>query len=338
MSHQEMATLEYANACKQMLDDAQVQLDNIIAEAESLIKGSSKLMDDTLRSMMVDLSRTAMELKQSIGKRKGSIGTSAYRTEIQNTRNFLSQVNTAVLKSNSLHSAIKAAFDEKMQSRSYGVAGLEEYLATVPDEKLRKMMSLLSRIKTHHSLTVEELRELAESKLDPSKKVKRKLVDDAVSDIREKMVSEKVSAENIDKVTKGSEDVSPLEMMDSATTEIFDEKLRRSAVQAIVKSISAKGFIVKKENIRHIKETDTVKITAMKPGGQKAEFSIDLDGKFMYHFQGYEGQACQKDISPLEKDLEEVYGIKLTDRKTIWDNPDKLTQSHHAEMKVRRDS
>ena len=243
-----------------------------------------------------------------------------------------------VLKSGFLNSAIKAAFDEKMQSRSYGIAGIEDYLATVPDEKLRKMIVLLSRNKAHRNLTIEELRELAESKLDPSKKVKRNLVDDTVSDIREKMVSEKVSAENISKVIDGSKDISPLELMDSATTEIFDEKLRRSAVQAIVKSISAKGFIVKKENIRHIKETDTVKITAMKPGGQKAEFCIDLDGKFMYHFQGYEGQACQKDISPLERDLEEVYGIKLTDRKTIWDNPDKFTQSHHADMKVRRES
>ncbi|WP_400227934.1 hypothetical protein [Methanomethylophilus alvi] len=338
MSHQEQATLEYAGACKQMLDEAQKQLQQILESAKATVEGSSSLMDSTLESMMGDLSESATEMMRSISQRRDSMGSTAYRIEIDSTRQFLSAVNSVVLKSNALQTAIRGAFISKMESHTQYINGLDEYLASITDEKLRKMIGLLARNKAHKDLSLEELRELAESKLDPSKKVRRKLVNDTVVEVRERMVAEKVSAENIEKVSSVTEEVSPLEIMDSATTEIFDERLRRSAVQAIVKSISAKGFIVKKENIRHIKETDTVKITAMKPGGQKAEFSIDLTGKFMYHFQGYEGQACQKDISPLERDLEEVYGIKLTDKKTIWDNPDKLTQSHHAEMKVRGDS
>ena len=48
-----------------------------------------------------------------------------------------------------------------------------------------------------------------------------------------------------------------------------------------------------------------------------------LDGKFIYHFHGYEGQACQKDIEPFMQDLEEVYGIHVTKQTEIWSNPDK---------------
>ena len=105
-----------------------------------------------------------------------------------------------------------------------------------------------------------------------------------------------------------------------------------------MKSITAKDFIVDKSNIRHIKEgdVDQVKIIAKKPAGQTAEFLIDLNGKFVYHFQGYEGKACEKDIAPMERDLEEIYGIKLTERKTLWENPDKLQQRSHHDANVRR--
>lgn len=336
MSHQEQATLEYAGACRQMLDGAQKQLQRMLDSTKATIDGSSSLMDATLRSMMDDLTVSAIEMMESISKRVESIGSTVYRAEINSTREFLSSVNSVILKSDALQTAIKEAFVDRMNSHVQSINGFEDYLAEISDEKLRKMIGLLIRNKAHKDLSFDELRELAESKLDPSKKVHRKLINDKISDARKKMVAENVSAENIEKVTGGTEEISPLEIVDSATAEIFDERLRKSAVQAIIKSISARGFIIKKENIRRIEKNDTVKIIAMKPGGQKAEFSIDLTGRFMYHFQGYEGQACQKDISPLERDLEEVYGIKLTDGKTVWDNPDKLTQSHHAEIKERR--
>ena len=254
-----------------MLDEAQKQLQQIMESTRVTVDGSSSLMDSTLKSMMRDLSESAAEMTKSISQRRASIGTTAYRAEVEDTRQFLSSVNSVVLKSNALQTAIREAFKSRMEDRTQSISGLDEYLEGVSDEKLRKMMGLLARNKAHKGLSLDELRELAESKLDPSKKVRRKLVDDTVSDVRERMAAEKVSAEAIEKVTGVAEEVSPLEIMDSATTEIFDERLRRSAVQAIVKSISSRGFIIKKENIRHIKETDTVKITAMKPGGQKAE-------------------------------------------------------------------
>jgi hypothetical protein len=185
-------------------------------------------------------------------------------------------------------------------------------------------------------MSPEDIRELAECMIDPSRKVNRKRVSATVQEARRMMAEEKVSEEDMDALVPGDGPVSPLEIMEAATDKALDEKLRKSAIGAIVKCITSKGFVVDRRNIRHVKETDTVIIMAMKPGGQKAEFSVDLNGKFMYHFQGYEGLSCEKDISSMEKNLEEVYGIRLADKKTIWSNPDKLSKYHHTSTEYRR--
>ncbi len=334
MSHQEMGRIEYADACRTMLDHAAERIDATIGTMEALMKSSSLVVDDGIRDMMRSLATTAEDVKGQISERRSSIGSSAFGYEIGETREFLTIVNRVVLKANALSSAVSEARDRAIASGRN--LDIESKLSEIQDDDLRRMMSLLSRNPAHSDLGFDELKSLAECKLDPSKKVKRHLVSDTVSDIRKAMTAEKVAKESIDAVVGTSPEVSPLDLMDAATSEIIDERLRRSAVKAIVGCITSKGFVVRREDIRHIRETDSVKITAMKPGGQKAEFSIDLNGKFIYHFQGYEGRACEKDIGPMEADLEKVYGIKLTDKKTLWSNPDKEGKQHHMEMKVRR--
>ena len=336
MSHQESATLQFGNACREMLKDASERIDRIMEVMHSTVSTSGSLMDDGIRSMIADLEGAAADVRRSIDDRMSTMDEVAYRWQIGETRSFLSVVNSMVLRADALNKAFSEALDSGRKSVS-GHRDMDAYLEGVEDGNVRRMMVLLSRNPKHDDLSLDELRELAECRVDPSRKVNRRLITDTVEDIRASMTEEKVSSDVIEGVVGDGTSVSPLEMMDSATSEIMDERLRRSAVQAIVKCISTRGFVVRKENIRHIRETDTVKITAMKPGGQKAEFSIDLKGRFVYHFQGYEGSACEKDISPLERDLEEIYGIRMTDRETLWVNPDKIKTQYHAEMKVRRD-
>ncbi len=336
MSHQEVGRIEYTNACRVMLDQATERIDATIDTMSALLKNSSSIVDAEIRNMMKSLVESAEDVKKQIAEKKSGFGTgyAAYAEEVGSTRQFLSVVNTVVLKANALNSAVSDAYNNAISSGKNH--DLESRISEIPDGNLRRMMTLLSRNPAHSDMEFEELRTLAECKLDPSKKVKRHLVSDTVSDVRRAMSEEKVAKEAIDTVIGTSPEVSPLELMDAATSEIIDEKLRRSAVKAIVGCITSKGFVVRREDIRHIRENDIVKITAMKPGGQTAEFSIDLRGKFIYHFQGYEGRACEKDIGPMEDDLEKIYGIKLTDKKTIWSNPDKEGKQHHMEMKVKR--
>ena len=209
-------------------------------------------------------------------------------------------------------------------------------MSDIQDSELKSVMTLLSRNKAHRNLSPEELQEMAECILDPTRKTSRKNVSRTISKAQAMLSEEKVSDDPLTEIAQGDEPVSPLEVMEAATDAIIDETLRRSAINAIIKSLNTRGFVVDRKNIRHIKETDTVKLTAMKPGGQKVEFNVDLNGKFMYHFQGYEGLACEKDISAMEKDLEEIYGIKIRDKKTTWSNPDKLMKAHNGKTMVRR--
>ena len=334
MSHQETATLEFAGACRAMLDDAERRVRDSLADCDAIERGSSKVLDSEMDAMIADLRDSAEDMLAAIAGMRSTVGETAYREHIGRIREFTSGVNGVTMRARALRSAVDTAFQEQMEVRD----SREQLIDGIEDGKVRTMARLISRNRAHSALSFEELVELAEVRVDPSKRISRRLVSDMVSDIHQMMRAEKVSEEAMDRVVGDEEDVSPLEMMDAATSEIMDERLRRSAIQAIVRSISARGFVVDRSNIRHIRETDTVRLVAVKPGGQRAEFSIDLHGRFMYHFQGYEGSACEKDIGPLERDLEEVYGIRLTDRQTVWSNPDRMAAMHHMETKVRRDS
>lgn len=111
-------------------------------------------------------------------------------------------------------------------------------------------------------------------------------------------------------------------MMNAAIT---DEKVRKETLKVIIKAIKERGFIVDtKKNLKIDKEKNIVKLVALKASGQMAEFEIQLNGKFMYHFDEYEGHACKKDIAPFLEDLKNIYDIDITHEEITWENPDKI--------------
>lgn len=120
----------------------------------------------------------------------------------------------------------------------------------------------------------------------------------------------------------------------AANKEIIGEEVRKETLKVILKLIRKQGFIVDaKKNIKLNKEKNELILRAKKASGENANFKIHLDGKFVYRFDGYEGQACQEDIEPFMSDLENVYGIEVLDRKEIWKNPDKISSMKCQSMK-----
>ena len=106
---------------------------------------------------------------------------------------------------------------------------------------------------------------------------------------------------------------------------IVDEKVRKETLKVIIKAIKDRGFIVDtKKNLKIDREKNIVKLVALKASGQKAEFEIQLNGKFMYHFDGYQGLACNKDITPFMDDLKNIYDINVLHEEIEWSNPDKI--------------
>ena len=112
------------------------------------------------------------------------------------------------------------------------------------------------------------------------------------------------------------------EVFSATYREIVKERTRNATLKAIIKAIRETGFVVDtKNNIKIDRKKDIVKMVAQKPSGQMAEFEVKLDGKFMYHFDGYEGGTCTNDIEPFLKILEEIYGIHIVSETVYHDEP-----------------
>ena len=162
--------------------------------------------------------------------------------------------------------------------------------------------------------------------------------EEQLSEIRSEMKTSGVALEVIERVLKNDRAGNVQEQISSireqATEEIISEQKRKKALKSIKESIKKLGFLIPKGGIKIQRDMDEVVFIAQRPSGEKAEFRISLNGKFAYHFGGYEGQACEKDITPFLADLEEVYGIQITSQEELWRNPDKLSTQHYQTADV----
>lgn len=152
--------------------------------------------------------------------------------------------------------------------------------------------------------------------------VEEKKIEEIKIELRNEKIDEKI-IEKIVSRDNGTAKERVQKVRELANEEIVNEKIRRESVKIIVQAIKKRGFLVDGKSIKIDRENNQVNIVAQKPSGAKAEFKVFLDGKFEYRFDGYEGQACQKDIKPFMDELEEVYGIKVLKQTEIWSNPDK---------------
>ena len=197
---------------------------------------------------------------------------------------------------------------------AYEVLRQFTYLAYIKDNTL----SGDSLIKAGKELMEESLNSTYESRIASEEERIRKELEAARvdKDIISKVVSKK----------EGTAKERLSQMQAQATTEVIGETVRQQSLKVIMKAVADRGFIVDKKNIKINRETNEVHMVAMKASGERADFKIYMDGKFIYDFHhGYKGQACQKDIEPFMKDLEDVYGIHVTKSQEIWSNPDKIS-------------
>jgi len=157
--------------------------------------------------------------------------------------------------------------------------------------------------------------------------------------IRAELEAAKVDGVKVEKVMSeagGTAREKLIAVREAATQEIVGEKVRQKSLRIIMKAIQERGFIVDRKNIKIKRDTNEVVLVALKASGERAEFRVFLDGKFIYDFHGYEGQACQKDIEPFMHDLEEVYGIHVTKQTEIWSNPDKISTMKYQAMNTNK--
>ena len=219
----------------------------------------------------------------------------------------------------------------KMRERSNGIISIDEATQKVLDsidDAVLKQFTYLAYLQDN-LLVGEKL--IAAGKVLMEKTVNltyESRYAEEEAKIRAELEAARVDKGTVEKVI-GESDGSAHErltaMREAATQEIVGEKVRQKSLKIIMDAIKARGFIVDKKNIKIKRDTNEVTMVALKASGEKAEFRIFLDGRFIYDFRGYEGQACQSDIEPFMHDLEEVYGIHVTKQTEIWSNPDKIS-------------
>ncbi|MEI0509556.1 hypothetical protein [Brachyspira intermedia] len=129
------------------------------------------------------------------------------------------------------------------------------------------------------------------------------------------------SSDNIENVVKD------VEIIDKETDDIrITEEVRKEVVKSIIKSLKGSEFEVSAPELIKDDNGGIVRIIAKKPSGKRAVCKVGFNGKLEYIFDNYEGLTCVKDIDKFNKDLEEIYSIKLSDKKVLWENPDKISK------------
>ena len=226
------------------------------------------------------------------------------------------------------------AIFQRMKDEASGKVSLDgktlERINAIEDVSLRQLA--LAEAGKGNGTTFEEILAAAkkqyESLLESSKKG---FVEDTVAEMRAGGVDETT----ISKIIEGSSSID--EISEAASAVITDEKVRKETLKVIIKAIKARGFIVDtRNNLKIDREKNVVRLVALKASGQKAEFEIQLSGKFMYRFDGYEGQACKKDIEPFMSDLASIYDINVLHEEVIWDNPDKIQMQQYQHYKTNK--
>ena len=311
-------------------------------QTEALRKQIEKEKNELLKQIKAVLERADEDAKKGIVTGDSDIlnvgQTRAVITTAEQLRTRVNELATGRLAEmrallDSLLSESLAANQARMIDRANGVVRLDEvtkaFLDNIDDEILRQFVYIV--FVRDSSLSGAPLLEAGKALMNET--VESRYEKEAEL-IRAELAAAKVPTETVEKIVGTGKPLT--EIREAATTEIVGEKVRQKSMKLIMKAIAERGFIVDKKNIKINRETNEVTMVALKASGDRATFKIFLDGKFIYDFRGYEGQACQKDIEPFMTALEEVYGIHVTERQEIWSNPDKISTMKYQAMNTNK--
>ena len=286
------ASLEYYKALKKQSFDMDVRYGG--ADSKALAE-KYKQLNTTLRVQGENLVRTVNELTGSkLEVIDQMINEGLLNAGQESAQNLLNKMNGVLNISKSVIEKINQIEDVSLRELAY-----------------REMVN-----EANAGLGFDELVSKAQAEYDilVGKKT-RQVIEECKAELKANGVAPEVveKAKTVDEANA---------MMNAAIT---DEKVRKETLKVIIKAIKERGFIVDtKKNLKIDKEKNIVKLVALKASGQTAEFEIQLNGKFMYHFEGYEGLACNKDITPFIEDLKNVYDINILHEEVEWSNPDKI--------------
>lgn len=356
MSHQVQIDYEaIAIRCESICEVAEKQIAELDEDIAKLERQSLSLSSERAKSFAESINRERNEFHRRIEEllskakeiaEKGVVSRDSDRLRLNSADNvdkaaqeLQNQVNELAAKRlvemHALYqSLLESSIEEnqkRLREKANGViiipAEIQKLLDSIQDETERQF-TYLAYLKNDTISGDDLIRAGKELKSETYKS----RIEKEREKIRRELEAARVEKTTIDKVVTENKPLS--EIRSAATEEIVGEKIRQKSLKIIMSAITARGFIVDKKNIKIKRDTNEVILVGLKASGEKAEFRVFLDGKFIYDFRGYEGQACQKDIQPFLNDLEEVYGLHVTKTQEIWSNPDKISSMKYQTVKT----
>lgn len=331
--------------CQSICEVAERQLSALDEMLDKIKESSSRLMKDRAIQFAQAIEREKANLTEQIKNVRAQAMTQANQrsnavtSSLNNARALQMAVDELATKrliefESLLQTLLGESIQEhqrKLREQNSGVVAVDSHtqaiLNGITDEVLRQFTYLAYL--DDNTLAGDKLLQAGQALMEQTvNQTYEERYEQERAKIRAELEASRVAPETVEKVlgeAQGSTREKITAIRQNATAEIVGEKVRQKSLKIIMDAIKQRGFVVDKKNIKIKRETNEVILVALKASGEKAEFRIFLDGKFIYDFHGYEGQACQKDIEPFMRDLEEVYGIKVTKQTEIWSNPDKIS-------------
>jgi len=340
MSH--AATINYealSIAARATCEQALKQLCKIDELLARIKDKASMLITDRVRSYEAFLKKEQTNITAELNQIIIKANAKTRDASIANNANNLSRIvdNLTSYRLNAMEDLIDDELinatnrhQQNLNNQELGIININQdilkKLQTIDDFMLRESIYQVAIQNENSNKSWIELQALGKSRMDLQldsslQKHKGQIMMDIKQELKDAKVDDQVIQIILSSKIQNISDVEAIR--NKATSEIIGETVRKETLKVIMKTVETRGFIVDKKNIKIDREKNEVKFIAQKVSGERAEFRIYLDGKFIYKFDGYEGQACQKDIEPFMKDLADIYDIKVVKQVDNWSNPDK---------------
>lgn len=303
-----------------------------------------------IRSLLTSNPEEARDVSYEVGAYIRSMSSLAYGAREQFERAERMRVETLRAEKEHQHNELMREYFEILQTITnpivvnFSISEMQKIRSDIESGSLTSSSELRKR---SSAIIFEAKKKGAEWKKDAVKKNRQKDAAQAISEAEERLRSERIenqekTQEFLDRISKlkagietGTIDAENaekqvIELENEVDETLISEETRRETVIAIVKQLQKQEFTVEKPQLIKTDGKNYVKIVAKQPSGKRAVCNVDLHGKIAYKFDNYAGMTCLKDIEKFNVDLEQVYSIKLSDERVLWQNPDRLSMDANS--------
>lgn len=333
-------TSQYLNTYHDMLAEFQNQgFDNYIPAEMDRLRRDLQVADMQLMVDSFQARETSMEIQAYIYNMRAMARTARIQQEqAEREQRRLEEEALKAQKTetmNAYYSAIKQVKDAAVQNAArMDFAALREKIiagsVTSREQVESAMVTILAQAEAQATAfkqkAIEEAqREGIEAQIAEAKK----RVEESDMDVTE---SKKI-IKSLDEVLGRSKTVSVQEIqkdLDNIDNQVLQQKVSedelREAAKSVCNLLRSKGFTIPAGGVKRgdTENEKRILVCGLQSNGHKAMCILSDKGTLQRSFNGYEGSSCLNDMQSFDDDLQKAYSFNLSNKRTIWENPDKI--------------